>query len=486
MIDKVDFKFLHGWQGLLYLAVVFVLFVINSVVLVKLPGLEWHDQQRAFQICFLLVVAFSCLICVPRKVSGMVFGLLLIVFVIGFISSLLSEHPWWAFKEWGRYLGLLLLVFLVVCIVDYEYMVGLLFFGMLIVAVLNVFQYFVLYLMIFATGLHVFDTDVLLEGFSNPRFLNQFQVMAFPLLAWLCVENKWAASECKRVVTAGVFFVLMAHWCMAFSLGGRALVLSIFGSHGILLLFFRQHMRLLWVQFFAAIFGFILFYMLFELIPGWFSGAFELRGMLRDTTHDRLYIWQLAWDMFVDSPWLGVGPMHFSFVRNSVAAHPHQMILQWLAEWGWLATLSVAGLMAWGMWTGLKHVRLAESKPMDAALWLSLCSILLMAQVDGVFVMPYTEIWLAILAGIAVSRWMAVNNISDNQCSILHIIQQYSWKLSALVVIVIMGGLMLLEVPKILQPCNIQAICYVHGVFPRFWTHGWIPVDALDPGTPSQ
>src|SRR5690606_36380613 len=105
------------------------------------------------------------------------------------------------------------------------------------------------------------------------------------------------------------------------------------------------------------------------------------------------------------NPWLGVGPMHYSAVVNPISAHPHQVVLQWLAEWGVIATGLAIIIAGWGSIHGLKYLRRQQAEPIDAALWLSIIGALVLAQVDGVFVMPYTETWLAILIGLAMARW---------------------------------------------------------------------------------
>src|SRR5690554_7983592 len=104
-------------------------------------------------------------------------------------------------------------------------------------------------------------------------------------------------------------------------------------SHAALIIFFPRFWRLLAVQAAAGLLGFIVFYLMFTVVPEWLGQTSVIRDSMRFGLSKREVIWQLAWDMFVANPWLGVGPMHFSAEVNSVAAHPHQVVLQWLAEW---------------------------------------------------------------------------------------------------------------------------------------------------------
>lgn len=42
----------------------------------------------------------------------------------------------------------------------------------------------------------------------------------------------------------------------------------------------------------------------------------------------REVLWKHAWAKIVEFPWLGIGPMHFASLKNPVANHPHQAMLQ--------------------------------------------------------------------------------------------------------------------------------------------------------------
>src|SRR5690606_7846536 len=123
------------------------------------------------------------------------------------------------------------------------------------------------------------------------------------------------------------------------------------------------------------------------------------------TLSGREKIWLWAWEMAIANPWLGVGPLHYAAVVNPIAAHPHQVVLQWLAEWGFIATFLAIVITVMGLIYSARYLRQDRAENLDAALWVSIVGALILAQVDGVFVMPYTETWLALLLGLAVARW---------------------------------------------------------------------------------
>lgn len=225
--------------------------------------------------------------------------------------------------------------------------------------------------------------------------------------------------------------------------------------------------RFLIVQLSAAFVGLALYFLLMVALPTWLGIDMTLMSGMRSGLSLRDVLWRDAWGMFVAHPLLGVGPMHFSAVPNSVGAHPHQMLLQWFAEWGGVAGLLVVGLMILGLLRGARYLR-EQGDPMDAGLWLALVSVLVLAQVDGVFVMPFTQTVLALLVGIAMARWSKPVAPSPAQ--------RWLCRGLAVVVIVVLGRVLLLEVPGLTATEERYLEIHGGGEAPRFWIQGWIPM----------
>jgi O-antigen ligase len=78
--------------------------------------------------------------------------------------------------------------------------------------------------------------------------------------------------------------------------------------------------------------------------------------------------------MALQNPWLGVGPLHFSSVRNPIAAHPHQAILQWLAEWGFIATILALTIIYYGIKKGFNFIKNNPEQNLDLAVWIAFVS----------------------------------------------------------------------------------------------------------------
>ena len=432
------------------------------------PGFNWHDQQRIYQLVLLGVAATLAIYRPATSLPPLAFILLAIVFWLGLISVWLAEFPLWALKEWGRYAGLTILVLLLGSVARKPQVTIALLGLMASIGFLHAFQFVVYYSAAFISGLQVLQADLLFNGFSNPRFFAQFQILLMPVLAFFALHFR----QSKPVISVLLFGALAVQWCIALTLGGRGLWLGLAVSTAVLLLVAPRYWRLITVQAGAALLGAVLFTLLFFLIPTWLDIAPELRDNLRTSLSGRDQIWLWAWEMAQSTPWLGVGPMHFSAVYNPIAAHPHQVILQWAAEWGLPATVMALALGLWGMLFGISRLRNGEIDNTSAALWLAIAGALVLAQVDGVFVMPYSETWLAILIGLALARWSAPGQPRPAQ----------RWLLKALAVpvVLIVGNILINEVPTLSQNSEAHMTKHHTGWTPRFWGQGWIPMDGVE------
>ncbi|MGJ5773052.1 O-antigen ligase family protein [Pseudomonas aeruginosa] len=399
---------------------------------------NWHDQQRILQLVVLsgssLLLLFSFPLPFARR---MVQVTLLVILGLGSVSAFLSANPSWAFKEWSVFAGLMLFSFNIS--VSPEWVRRAAIWGLVVLGGFFCYQFLLSYLAAFVSGLRELNPRVLLSGFSNVRTMGQFQAM----------------------------LLLAIQWCISFALAGRGLWLGFAVAHLALCWIGPVGRRFLIVQLSAAFVGLALYFLLMVALPTWLGIDMTLMSGMRSGLSLRDVLWRDAWGMFVAHPLLGVGPMHFSAVPNSVGAHPHQMLLQWFAEWGGVAGLLVVGLMILGLLRGARYLR-EQGDPMDAGLWLALVSVLVLAQVDGVFVMPFTQTVLALLVGIAMARWSKPVVPSPAQ--------RWLCRGLAVVVIVVLGRVLLLEVPGLTAAEERYLEIHGGGEAPRFWIQGWIPM----------
>lgn len=446
------------------LGLIFIIFCFSAVEIWHV-GYDWHDQQRISQLLLLSVYAPLIFYLPQASLPRPTQFLLLILLILGLCSCLFAAWPEWAFKEWSRYAGLILLALLAGGLAARPAGQNFILCSMAAVGFVHAFQFVVSYMTAFVSGMRMLDADLLFSGFSNPRFFGQFQVMLMPVMALLMERCR---QQQRLALAALLALALITQWCIAFTLGGRGLWLGLLVSHLALLLINRKLWRILALQAAAALFGFLLFVLLFKLFPLWLGLDPALRDNLRTSLSGRERIWQWAWEMALANPWLGAGPMHYSATYNPIAAHPHQVVLQWLAEWGFAATLIALALGVWGLLHGARHLRQASANELDAGLWVAIVGALVLAQVDGVFVMPYTETWLAILIGLAMARWSKPTTPSRTQ--------RFACALIAIPVLLVLGKVLISEAPTLPQTANDFMNQHHTGWTPRFWSQGWIPM----------
>jgi len=156
----------------------------------------------------------------------------------------------------------------------------------------------------------------------------------------------------------------------------------------------------------AAITGVGLFWLALTAVPDWLGVpvANHAAAKLSTSLSGRETIWVQAIEVALDHPLLGIGPMQLADLPNGVAAHPHQAWLQWAAELGLPSVLLVTGLVLQGAWAVFRVLRARtesrqEQDVLRLCLTASMVAALAQAMVDGVLVMPYSQLWLAILAG---------------------------------------------------------------------------------------
>lgn len=453
---------------LLVFSLSFIGFVLTAIDIWH-TGFTWHDQQRVYQLVLLGVAAtlviYRPTVSLPPRASV----LLAVIFCLGLVSVWLSEFPLWALKEWGRYAGLAILALLLGTVARKPQITLAVLGLMACIGSLHAFQFVVYYSAAFISGMQVLQADLLFNGFSNPRFFAQFQILLMPVLAFLVLHLR----QGKPVISILLSGALAVQWCIALTLGGRGLWLGLAVSTAVLLMAAPRYWRLIAIQVIAGLLGAVLFILLFYLIPGWLDIAPDLRDSLRTSLSGRERIWLWAWEMAQANPWLGVGPMHYAATYNPIAAHPHQVVLQWAAEWGLPATLLALVLGLWGMVFGISRLRHCAIDNTGAALWLAIAGALILAQVDGVFVMPYSETWLAILIGLALARWSAPGQAPP--------VQRWFLRALAVPVVLIVVGILVNEVPTLPQDSEAHMMKHHTGWTPRFWGQGWIPMDGVAP-----
>ncbi len=444
-----------------------------------LHGLSWHDQQRIGQISVITLIALFSVnsIFVTQQFTPTEPHLrhtLAALAFAGAASSIAARQPVWAFTEFGIALGCLAMAWMVV--VTREQLGGaldrLMLGTVLFICTALCLRFFVSYASMLATKEGKADPWLLLDGFSNLRFYGQFISLSLPVLAAPLLMQ----GELKRFAVPALI-LLVLWWAIAITTGTRGTWLGM--SAAVVWLMFAGAKGRQWatLNLLAAIFGLIVCRFWLEWLPDWagLPVANDPADRLTTSLSGREPLWQQAIEMILAKPLLGFGPMHYSDIANRIAAHPHQAWLQWASEWGVPSAL----VITWLVWKGARAVfRVmreraasgAETDVLRVCLAGSIAASLTQSMVDGVLVMPYTETWLAVLAG-----WLFALHPGNTSTSTT---VPAAWRWGWAIALIAAAGLLVSIVARDLPRLDVREEAYAEtfgGPFkPRFWRQGVI------------
>ena len=391
----------------------FTLFVSNYTT---------YDLQRMMQLLLLALMtlhlcldtdfrkhSFNCLetLCSYKKC------LILVFFGLGVLSALHALLPRYALMEVGTFFCLMIFMF---TIAGWYYLQKELFWQSFLLFLfltftisaftsLGSFAFFSL-----NTGIMDFQDRTLLTlltspGYMNLRFFDDVQAFLIPLLITLFfyMPQKW-----QRILV----FLLITFSITRGILGGSRLYLYEAIALFILLplLFRRKALPYLVVLLGGIICGFILYILLYKsgltnhniassinLLNGKGIGSLDNRGLL----------WQIAVQLIILRPLLGVGPLHYglyAYAIETFAAHPHNSFLLLASEWG-LPAFFVLILLGASALTALYQKDREAAKNMEKPyLLMGLTGALLggglMLSIDGLPLMPAGQMMLCLIAGL--------------------------------------------------------------------------------------
>jgi len=330
-----------------------------------------------------------------------------IVVALGVCSSMWAPLLHWALLEVAHLvlLGCLAVTIAAFCRRDAA-MMQRLFLGALL---LSIFLYLVNFAVSYSIslgttrgGLWPWGVDI---GFAHPRFLNQFQTWTLPLivlpgLIWP-IRNKAARF--------GLHLLAMGWWMLLFGSGGRGTTLAMATACLLVGIVYRkQAWPWLRAQGVAFLGGGLLYWLLFKMVVTSQSSLLDrslTSGSLREV------LWERAWLMVQQHPLLGVGPMHYAYQVEDLAAHPHNVVLQWAAEWGLPATLLITGLFLWGLLALVRCFKThaaatSQQQVVQVALTASLVAAIGHALLSGITIMPLSQLAMVLITGWAWGLWL--------------------------------------------------------------------------------
>lgn len=376
---------------------VLLLLVTCLLPLVSVGHFSWHDQQRIGQIALGVLVLIAC--CFVRSIPQVgrvaVVGVALL-FAWGVVSALRQEYWLWSLAE----VSLFVLNFGISLFVCSNFQQAralseqLLLMSLRLICAVLVIRFLVyasVELYSPSKGFHPWNV---VDGFSNPRFQGHFFTLALPAIFFAGSLSYWRT----RLFDAFLCVVCSA---LVFIAGTRGTLLA-WCCVSIFFLAANSKWRPVVIRFLMIVLlGYVIASVFIYLVgheSGWrFSAGHTLIGLSA-----RELLWWEAIRKIAENPIFGVGPMGFASLGSLVGNHPHQVLLQFAVEWGVPAT--ILGMYLLGRFFWFCHSVIdsdMDGVPDWAAFgfYFAVLAANVQAMVDGVYVMPYSQTWLAIVSG---------------------------------------------------------------------------------------
>lgn len=455
--------------------------LISGVSIDFAPEMIWHDQQRIEQLIFLTLASVGIVTIWRKKflssmalLSPLIGGALGLFVLAGVVSTVFAAFPRFAALELVVFF--LLMVSALLLAVDSKKMnVCFDVWAMRLILTLAVFiaiKSLMGYVAFLFEGVRL-DTQALFEStFSNRRVFGQVASLFIPVLAFPLLDKAWS-----RRARLGVFVLLVTWWMLVIVSGTRGSWAALAGSAVLVAIFaWRPSVGWLKVQVLALLGGVVLFVFLFVGIPALLGTAPLIENRFTDlaTLSGREVLWGLAQQQIQLNPWLGVGPMHFAMLRNDFGAHPHNAVLQLVVEWG-VGAFALLLAVVYGlsrMLLKLRHQTLRNSL-LHVCLTVSLFAAAIQSLLDGVIVIPYTQLCLVFVAGWAIGLANRGNVgmpiVAESSVSRIGV---------PLVFILALAVLLYGVFPEIFNRVEVTEAYLNAGntlLVPRFWGVGWIP-----------
>ncbi len=317
-------------------------------------------------------------------------------------------------------------------------------------------------------------------GYDNYRFFNHVQTVAVPMLALVAADPRRHA-----VLRRSALFAIAVYWAYVLCSGARGTALALAG--GVVLAVAAVGWRCTWPVLrqlaVGAALGTALYAAVFVALPsvGLIALAAPAERSAASMASDsaRLQLWRIAADQIASAPWLGIGPMHYAHQPNPKAAHPHNVYLQVAAEWGIPMLVAMLALAASGLLRLRAAVRAVGAGPAGtegAGLLIACLAVLLDGLVSGTFVMPVSQMWIALCVGWTLA-WMRLNaTAAAPRPPSTRGAAPFWW--AALVALGSQAWLMWSVWPEVVDPS--AHLEQVHRDIvrnaktnPRFWSDGW-------------
>lgn len=449
------------------------------------------DKKRIFEVG---IVFLNLIILSNRDFRGRlashfyIFSLstrlaLFTMLILGILSSIYAPLSRCGFLELSLYVGLFVISMTIFCLsVKYENLFDNVLIVLLIAScVMYQTSFFSLYLAASIQKVPV-HWPLLFTSFENVRFFNQYQIWLFFLISYPLLNFKELDSRLRvSLKTIAIAWAILLIYsgsrgaCIALI---SALIISWFCYKKKSYSFIKLNLYFLFAGALGA-------WLLFDILPLFFGAEFTTgwRTFEQLTTDSpRLYLINLCLSHIKAHPLLGIGPMHLAYYPNPISSylpypifsHPHNSILQWATEMGVPSAIIILLLIGKGLVLWIKrfrsHVSDQQSSYLGVVLLSTVCSAIIYSLVDGVIVMPVSQVLMAVIMGWMFGIYFRTNKIFIEE--------------KENIAVLLFAGAVLIMLTYTIVPGLLPRMAGVAGFStrehsvpndPRFWVQGQIP-----------
>jgi O-antigen ligase len=282
-------------------------------------------------------------------------------------------------------------------------------------------------------------------------------------LIWLLVSYLWAG-------------ILLS--------GGRGIVLSLLIST-LLTAWWLRAFRYEWLR--RSLIGFLgglAFYGLINLSLFLISGSFltdnnGISRLIENTgSSGRIDIWLSALQQAISHPFFGLGGMHFSWFSETgfAVAHPHNIVLQLLVEWGIPFTLILVTVAGLALLKWMKRLKQQQCDTPNQWFYFAISNAFITGNlhslVSGTWVMPISQLSLTVVTAFMLAHYQTEKTINSKiKTSSQYLLTTFS---------IIILALLIYGITPELKDFNNWLLSSLEEVgstrfAPRFWVQGLIP-----------
>ncbi len=448
------------------------------------------DKQRIIELVLLMLALLAKSISTKQTaLTNTTEKTVLLIILLGLLSSFLAPAPTYAFIELAMFIGLWSII---THFAESKTLLGhsnpTLAFSILILVAAAV--YLSSFPVSLAAGIaeggpiHWWD---LFRGYDNIRFFNQFQIWTLPLLTLLFIAKPFDSYLPRKIVAV----VITCWWLLLYPTAGRGAILAILISTLLVGIIYRSASKgFIKTQLLFALSGFFSFILLDFIIQLITSSIVNMPDITRSGAPGREALWMQALQLIIENPVLGVGPMHYAWHPNPIAAHPHSSFLQWAAEWGIPSLSLIMFLFVYGTYHWLhrfsyRSVQLLPNCDGKVVMGLT-CSALAglgHSLVSGIIVMPMSQIMFAIILGLMIGVYKH-SELNPSPATTSFRRKIALWRVFHASVLILLITTIWPSLTQHLQGDSYGFSGQIHTRGPRLWRIGGIPHNNKETAAP--